>query len=102
MLTKQERDRLQNLTISDVKSPDYAVLTYAVCSVDENACGWGGWMLEGAFETVASKKGVLENGDNPSPSVTLQICPNCTGTLFRTDTAHVFDCVGAAELRFSP
>ena len=102
MLTQEEREQLQNLTIPSVKSPDYAVLTFAVCGVDENACGWGGWMLEGAFETGASKTGILENGDNPLPSVTLQICPNCAGTLFRTDTAKLFDCVGAAELRFAP
>lgn len=56
-------------------------------------------MLEGAVETVASKTGILANGDNPVPSVTLQMCPNCGGGLFRADTAQLYGLIGPADQR---
>jgi hypothetical protein len=96
VLSENERNRLQDLTASDIRSPDYVVVTYAVCSVDENACGWAGWLLEGAFAISEDKSGILANGDNPLPSVSLQICPNCGGTVFRTDTAQQYDLKDAA------
>jgi hypothetical protein len=99
MLSEEERNQLQDITASDVHLPDYVVITYAVCSVDENACGWAGWLLEGAFAISEDSSGILSNGDNPMRSATLQICPNCRGTVFRTDTAHVYDLSGPADTR---
>ena len=99
MLSEDERDRLQDLTALDVRPPDYAVITYAVCTVDETACGWAGWLLEGAFAISEDRSGILANGDNPLPSVTLQICPNCGGAVFRTDTAQLYDLSGPADAR---
>ena len=99
MLSQNEIERLQNLTNSDVYLPDYAILTYAVCAIDENGCGWGGWLLEGAFATSDAKDGILANGDHPLPSIDLQICPNCRGEVFRTDTAQVYDLTGPAADR---
>ena len=90
-LTRTERKRLMNLTPKDIELPDYAVLTFAVCALDADACGWGGWLSEGAFIMVPDGSGILQNGDNPLPSVTAQICPNCGRTLFRNDTAQVFE-----------
>lgn len=99
MISQKESERLENLTVSDIKLPDYAVITYAVCTIDKNACGWGGWMLEGTFTTSDAKTVILANGDDPLPTVTLQICPNCGGTIVRTDTAHLYDLAGQADLR---
>ena len=33
----------------DIEIPDYVWLTYAVCAVTNRGCGWGGWIIEGAF-----------------------------------------------------
>jgi hypothetical protein len=96
VLTEEERNQLQDVTIAKVIPPDYAVITYAVCTVDQEACGWGGWLLEGAFAVSETKSGILANGDNPLPSVSLQICPNCGGTVYRTDTAQLYDLAGPA------
>ena len=81
-LSDDERNRLQDLAASDVSPPDYAVITYAVCTIDEKACGWAGWLLEGAFAISEDRSGILANGDDALPSVSLQICPNCGGKFF--------------------
>lgn len=99
-LTKKMRKKLMDRTVDDVIVPDYVVLTFAVCATDPDACGWGGWLLEGAMRISAEKTGRLQNGDDSIPAVTLQICPNCRGELFRTDTAQVFDGSGPAAVRF--
>jgi hypothetical protein len=99
VLSEDERNRLQDLTASDVIPPAYVVVTYAVCTVNENACGWAGWLLEGAFAISEDKSGILANGDNPLPSVSVQICPNCGGTVFRTDTAQLYNLAGPADAR---
>ena len=99
MIDDKTRRNLENTEVGQVTAPDYAVLTFAVCTISENACGWGGWLLEGAFALSEDKSGILANGDNPMPSVNLQICPNCRGELFRTDTARVYDLEGLANLR---
>ena len=101
-MTKEQRDRLENLTANDVRVPDYAVLTFAVCTDPHKGCGWGGWLMEGAFEVSPNKSGVLANGDHAMPSVNNQICPTCKATLFRTDSAQVFDFAGDAAIRMKP
>lgn len=89
-LTRLERKRLVDLTPADLQLPDFAVLTYAVCALENNGCGSGGWLSEGAFLKGAHGPITLANGDSPLPSVANQICPNCGLVLFRTDTAQVF------------
>ena len=102
MLPNEQRDRLQNLKADDVRVPDYAVLTFAVCTDPRKGCGWGGWLLEGGFEVSPDKSDILANGDHPMPSVNNQIRPACKATLFRTETAQVFDRAGDASIRMKP
>lgn len=97
-MDEQERARLENLTADDLKVPDYAVLTFAVCTVSDDGCGWGGWLLEGVFEISSEKNGLMRNGDHGLSTADKQICPRCGETLFRTDSAQVFDLGGPACL----
>ena len=99
-LTRKEMTDLQDAIVPNLVAPDYVIITFAVCAVDRNGCGWGGWMLEGAMKISAEKTGILRNGDDSLPSVTLQICPNCRRELFRTGEQYVFDRSGPASLRF--
>jgi hypothetical protein len=41
----------------DVPNPDY------VCAISPHACGWGGWMIEAAFQ----------NGDGGHPTTTTRL-----------------------------
>ncbi|HTG32019.1 MAG TPA: hypothetical protein VLB76_03735 [Thermoanaerobaculia bacterium] len=78
---------LLELTLKDVEVPDYAWLTYAVCGVTSDACGWGGWIIDGIFKQTAEHHATgtgdkaLPNGDD------LQTCPRCGRTLFRTSAS---------------
>ena len=80
----QKYSKMKKIGISDVDLPDFCHLCYAVCAGKEDSCGWGGWMLEGNFKksNVQFNKRVF---GHPLPAVSLQICPNCRGELFRTD-----------------
>ena len=73
---------LEDLSAADVIAPDFALLTFAVCTLGVDACGWGGWLLEAAWRTEAEF--------SPVPAVTNQICPQCQKTLFRTLAQHRF------------
>lgn len=80
------RDLLE-LTLQDVEVPDYAWLTYAVCGMTKDACGWGGWIIEGVFKTTAEHH-ATGTGDKALPSgEELQRCPRCGGELFRTSAS---------------
>jgi hypothetical protein len=46
---------LIELELKDVETPDYVWLAYAVCAVEKDACGWGGWMIEAAFKKTGAK-----------------------------------------------
>ncbi|MCU7935437.1 MAG: hypothetical protein KZQ99_11225 [Candidatus Thiodiazotropha sp. (ex Dulcina madagascariensis)] len=70
---------LTNIESGDVVSPDEVWLVYAVCAYEDDACGWGGWILE-----AAKKKG------KQLASNTSQKCPACGRTLFRTDTSSLY------------
>jgi len=76
-----------DLTLQDLETPDYAWLTYAVCVLTEDACGWGGWILEGVFKKTGERHAtgtgdkLLPGGDDE------QICPRCGRTLFRTEAS---------------
>ena len=67
----------------DVSVPDYVWLVYAVCAVSEDACGWGGWMIEGAFEKGDGSH-PTSTGDALLPAVDQQVCPRCGRETFRT------------------
>jgi hypothetical protein len=72
------------LTVNDVEVPDYAWLTYAVCGVTEEACGWGGWIIDSLFKVTEEHHATgagykaLPSGDD------MQRCPRCGRDLFRT------------------
>jgi hypothetical protein len=65
---------LLEITLDQLEKPKKAVLTYAVCAYEDNACGWQGWIIE----AIASNEKFL-------PADTDQRCPVCNGLLYRTD-----------------
>lgn len=66
---------LHELTLRDVPIPDDVWLVYAVCAVDRDSCGWGGWMIEAAFRSTAGVSACAQ-----------QVCPRCAKPTFRTAT----------------
>ena len=90
-LTKKRRGALEDLTPDRLVIPDSVVFTYAVCSVEKDACGWGGWLLEAAFVNSDSEQSKPWGGKEPLPAVTHQICPRCGRGLYRTDSAQFFN-----------
>jgi hypothetical protein len=83
---------IAELTLQDVNAPDYAWLTYAVCVLTDDACGWGGWIIEGVFKRTGEHH-ATGTGDKLLPAADYeQRCPRCGGTLFRT----------SASLRMTP
>ena len=76
--------QLLESTLNDVERPDYVWLTYAVCAMTADACGWDGWTIEGAFKqtdklypTATGDKALTSDNEN-------QRCPRCGRQLFRT------------------
>lgn len=63
-----------------IEEPILAWLTYSVCAVEKDSCGWGGWILESA----KGSKGELS-------SATEQVCPSCSKSLFRTEVSIKFE-----------
>ena len=83
--------KLLETELTDVVRPDYMWLTYAVCAVSRDACGWGGWIIEGVFQIRP------HGNDQPRTDIVLnaneqQICPICGEVVYRT----------GASLRFEP
>ena len=64
---------LLETTAEDVELPKTALVTYAVCAIEQDSCTWRGWILE----SVKGEIGELI-ADND------QICPNCGKLVFRT------------------
>ena len=62
-----------------VEEPETVWLAYAVCGIDTDSCGWGGWILESA-----------EAADRQLPAYTLQVCPSCNKELFRTEVVNKY------------
>lgn len=67
----------------DVPTPDYVWLVYAVCACFDDACGWGGWMIEAAFQGGGGGH-PTSTGDALLPAVDQQVCPRCGREMFRT------------------
>ncbi len=74
----------------DIETPDYLWLTYAVCAVNEESCGWGGWMVEAVFKQSEENHNTITR-DKILPSVDEQICPICKGEIYRTGANFKFD-----------
>ena len=67
----------------DVETPDYVWLVYAVCACSEDACGWGGWMIEAAFKKTEERHWT-RTGDKLLSAMDEQVCPRCGRETFRT------------------
>ena len=74
---------LLELTDEQVEKPDYLWLSYAVCAVTAEGCGWGGWMIEAAFRRDG-RKHPTGTGDRLVSAANEQVCPECGGDTFRT------------------
>jgi len=58
----------------DVSVPAEIWLSFAVCGVSHDSCGWAGWIIE----SVTDKDG------KQLPAATEQFCERCGKPLFRT------------------
>jgi hypothetical protein len=70
----------------DIKTPSHVWVTFCVCAVNNESCGWGGWTLEAVFSDSKAKA-----GEHVLSSQTDQICPICGGGTFRTGATYRFD-----------
>ena len=55
-------------------------MTYAVCGIERDSCGWAGWILESA----KGARGELS-------AATEQTCPACGKPTFRTEVSVKFE-----------
>lgn len=76
-------EHLKDIEPESVLLPDYAVLAYAVCAMDQDSCGWGGWIIEGVGK-VTEQKHHTASGHLSLPADTKQVCPSCGKVTFRT------------------
>jgi hypothetical protein len=83
---------LLELELPDVDRPDYAWLVYSVCACTPDACGWGGWVLDGAFQKLSPEIRATRRQDKVLPGIYHPGCPRCGKPLFRT----------GADLRLEP
>jgi len=72
MFPKRFKRQLE-VELKDVEIPDDLWLTFSVCGVQEESCGWEGWVLE-----CLKLEGKNIEGD------TILLCPKCSQPLFRT------------------
>jgi hypothetical protein len=82
---------LIELTLNDVEMPDYVWLTYAVCVMENDACGWQGWIIESAFK-ITTEDYPTGTGDKLLPTSSDEcVCPSCGRGLFRTQASVKFE-----------
>lgn len=86
---KKFRSLLES-TSENVTVPTYVFLTYAVCGMTPDACGWSGWVLDGVFEVDGIRHNTA-TGDKLLSSISSQICPNCGRETFRTAATFELD-----------
>ncbi len=84
--------------LKDVDIPDYAYLTYAVCAIDKESCGWAGWMIEAVFKKTG-KEYPTGTGDKLLPAMMDQVCPRCGKVTWRTMASIVVVPSNDQELR---
>jgi hypothetical protein len=75
---------LLELTAAEVETPDHVWLSYAVCAVTTEGCGWGGWTIEAAFRRDGQKH-ATGTGDRLLSAADEQVCPRCGRETFRTE-----------------
>jgi hypothetical protein len=76
---------LVELREGQVTVPDYVWLSYAVCAVEEDSCGWRGWVIESAWKIVGEDLKEIE-----VEADTEQGCPVCGKQAFRTGVEKQF------------
>jgi hypothetical protein len=74
---------LIELREEEVTIPDYVWLAYAVCAVEEDSCGWRGWIMESAWKIVDGNPREVEADAE-------QRCPMCGKLLYRTEVEKCF------------
>ena len=72
-----------------VTIPDLVWLSYAVCAVEQDSCGWRGWIIESAWKTAGKVSHAVE-------ADTEQCCPMCGKHLYRTQVEKQFQLNPAA------
>lgn len=78
---------LIELPDAQVPRPDYVWLAYAVCATEAESCGWGGWMIEAAFQRTGARH-ATGTGDRLLPAADDQRCPRCGRATYRTGVAQ--------------
>lgn len=73
---------LMDLEPENILLPDYAILAYAVCAMEQDSCGWGGWIVEGMLRITSEKHDTM-SGHMLLPSDSKQVCPCCGKITFR-------------------
>jgi hypothetical protein len=61
-------------------------LVDAVCAVSPHSCGWGGWMIEAAFQKGDGGH-AASSGDALLNVQEQQVCPRCGLETFRTEAS---------------
>lgn len=69
---------------SEATIPDEVWLSFALCTVEEDSCGWTGWIIESAWKNHGADRHAVVAADN-------QRCPNCGKVLFRTGLEKQYD-----------
>ncbi len=70
----------------DIAVPSHVWVTYCVCAINKDSCGWSGWTLEAVFSDPNAK-----TEEKLLDSQTDQKCPLCGGETFRTEASYRFD-----------
>jgi hypothetical protein len=63
---------LIELRENQVTVPDYVWLSYGVCAVEEDSCGWRGWIIESAWKLTGGDRHEVEVEADAE-----QRCPLC-------------------------
>lgn len=82
------KERLE-LELEDLERPDYLWLTYAVCGVEKESCGWEGWITE-AIYIQTEEHHPTGTGDKLAPNRDDK-CIDCGRPLFRTGASLRFE-----------
>ena len=86
--------KLLEISLNDVAIPDCIWLTYAVCAMEVESCGWGGWIIESAYKhNEADNSTEIDNKANIRvlDASDTQECPRCGKDLFRTDASVKYE-----------
>jgi hypothetical protein len=86
--------------------PDYVWMSFAVCVLDESACGWSGWIIESAWKENAFKSegAVSRHRDDVLSAADSQKCPDCGKQTFRTavEKRFVLDKSDPVKITYPP